>query len=242
MINQLKNCEIPEDLRQIPIQNNPLRIQNLPDHTEIDFYMPAEIEGIEDYIDFLRAVTDARVNDEVNIHINCYGGDITTAFNIIDVLSTSQANINISVEGNCCSAATMIALVGDTWDIMPHSFFMCHTYSSLRFGKRQELNASSEFDKVWLDKSIREIYKGFLTDDELERLMKGEDFYFTAEEVVQRLNNYKKTEVERQELTQKIAEKYQKLISDELTKELDKFDKSHTDNKTKETKSKRSKK
>lgn len=240
MNKRLNTYEVPDDLRQIPIQNNPLRIQTLPDHTEIDFYMPAEIDGIEEYIDFLRAVTDARTNDEVTIHINCYGGDITTAFNIIDVLATSQANIHISVEGNCCSAATMIALVGDTWDIMPHSFFMCHAYSSFRFGKRQELNASSEFDKVWLDKSIREIYKGFLTEDELERLMKGEDFYFTAEEVVTRLNNYKKTEVERQELTQKIAEKYQKLISDELTKELDKFDKSHE--KTKETKNKRNKK
>lgn len=240
MNKRLNTYEVPEDLRQIPIQNNPLRIQTLPDHTEIDFYMPAEIDGIEEYIDFLRAVTDARTNDEVTIHINCYGGDITTAFNIIDVLATSQANIHISVEGNCCSAATMIALVGDTWDIMPHSFFMCHAYSSFRFGKRQELNASSEFDKVWLDKSIREIYKGFLTEDELERLMKGEDFYFTAEEVVTRLNNYKKTEVERQELTQKIAEKYQKLISDELTKELDKFDKSHE--KTKEVKNKRNKK
>lgn len=239
MNKRLNTYEVPEDLRQIPIQNNPLRIQTLPDHTEIDFYMPAEIDGIEEYIDFLRAVTDARTNDEVTIHINCYGGDITTAFNIIDVLATSQANIHISVEGNCCSAATMIALVGDTWDIMPHSFFMCHAYSSFRFGKRQELNASSEFDKVWLDKSIREIYKGFLTEDELERLMKGEDFYFTAEEVVTRLNNYKKTEVERQELTQKIAEKYQKLISDELTKELDKFDKSHE--KTKEVKNKRNK-
>lgn len=240
MNKRLNTYEVPEDLRQIPIQNNPLRIQTLPDHTEIDFYMPAEIDGIEEYIDFLRAVTDARTNDEVTIHINCYGGDITTAFNIIDVLATSQANIHISVEGNCCSAATMIALVGDTWDIMPHSFFMCHAYSSFRFGKRQELNASSEFDKVWLDKSIREIYKGFLTEDELERLMKGEDFYFTAEEVVTRLNNYKKTEVERQELTQKITEKYQKLISDELTKELDKFDKSHE--KTKEVKNKRNKK
>lgn len=229
MINSVKNLEVVEDFRN-PVQvNNPLRVQTLPDHTEIDFYMPPEIEGIDEFIDFLRAVTDARQNDEVNIHINCVGGDIVTAFNIIDVLATSQANIHISVEGNCCSAATMIALTGDSWDIMPHSYFMCHTYTSFRFGKRQEVNATTEFDKKWLDKSIRDIYKNFLTEDELDRMMRGEDFYFTAEEVVDRLNNYRKTELERQELTQKIADKYQKIINDELTKELEKFDKAHTD-------------
>lgn len=227
---KIQDCETLDP--KIPIQNNPLRIQTLPDHTEIDFYMPPEIEDLEEFIDFLRAVTDARQNDEVTIHINCYGGDITTTFNIIDVLSTSQANIHMSVEGNCCSAATMIALAGDSWDIMPHSYFMCHAYTSLRFGKRQEVNASADFDKKWLDKSIRDIYKNFLTEEELDRMMKGEDFYFTAEEVVNRLNNYKKIELERQELTQKIVDKYQKSINAELTKELDKFDKAHTEKKT----------
>lgn len=227
---KIQDCETLDP--KIPIQNNPLRIQTLPDHTEIDFYMPPEIEDLEEFIDFLRAVTDARQNDEVTIHINCYGGDITTTFNIIDVLSASQANIHMSVEGNCCSAATMIALAGDSWDIMPHSYFMCHAYTSLRFGKRQEVNASVDFDKKWLDKSIRDTYKNFLTEEELDRMMKGEDFYFTAEEVVNRLNNYKKIELERQELTQKIVDKYQKSINAELTKELDKFDKAHTEKKT----------
>lgn len=224
----IRDCDYYENLKPgLPIQNNPLRIQNLPDHSEIDFYFPETIEKIDDYIDFLRAVTDARQNDEITIHLNCYGGDITTAFNIADVLTNSQAAVNISIEGNCCSAATIIALVGDSWNILPHSYFMIHSYSAFRFGKRQELNASSEFDKKWLDTALRNIYRDFLDEDELDRMMKGEDFYFTAEEVADRLNNYRKNDLARQDVTQRIVDKYQKMINEELVKELDKFDKAH---------------
>lgn len=226
-----KKTMLPKELLDedvFPIVNNPLKIQTLPDRTVVDFYMPLEIgQDSKEFIDFFRAIDDLRPNDDVNIHINCYGGECSTAFQIIDHLQSSQANINVSVEGNCCSAATLIALSGDSWDIMPHSYFMCHAYSALRFGKKQEIDASHEFDKKWLDKSIREIYKGFLTDDEIDRLMLGQDFYFDADEIVERLGNYKKDEFEKQKVVDEIIEKHQKSINDEIKKRLDEFDKKH---------------
>lgn len=218
-----------ENLSKLDV-NNPLRIQALPDKTVIDFYMPNVIEGdITDYIDFLRAVTDARANDEVIIHINCYGGDIEVAFNIIDILNETQANVHISVEGACASAASMIMLAGDSWDIMPHAYTMCHAYSSFAYGKRQELMASSDFNKKWLDASIRDIYKNFLTPDEIDRMMAGEDFYFTAEETTKRLQNYNKDEFERQDVINKVVQKHQKIINDDLQKALDEFDRKHAE-------------
>lgn len=218
-----------DDLKGI-IQNNPLRVQVLPDKTLIDFYLPQEINtDPKEYIDFFRAIRDARPTDEVVLHINCYGGECSTAFQIIDNLRATQATVTVSIEGNCCSAATMIALAGDQWDIMPHSYFMIHAYSKINWGKRNEINASNDFDKKWLDDSFREIYKGFLTPEEIEQCLEGKDFYFTANETIERLNNYKKDDIEREQVTQKVVDKYQKLINDELTKELKKFDDAHTE-------------
>lgn len=222
-----RSCEEIEIDNKNIIQNNPLRIRSLPEYTEVDFYLIGEIDDISDYIDFLRSISNLKQGDIVNLHINCYGGDVVTAFNILDVLQTTQADIKIFIEGCCCSAATFIALSGDSWEVMPHSYFMCHAYSSFQFGKKQELEASNTFNKKWLDNSIREIYKGFLSDDELERMMRGEDFYFNVDEVVERLANYKKSDIEKQELTQKICDKYQKIIQSELTKELEKFDRNN---------------
>lgn len=211
-----------------PIINNPLKVQTLPDHTEIDFYLPENIGPVSDFIDFLRAVGDTRQNDNVTIHINSYGGDVVTALNIIDVLKTSPANIVISVEGNCCSAASMIMLAGNEWEIMPHSYIMIHSYSAARFGKRNEINASFEFDKKWLDGTFREIYEKFLTDDEIEKVLAGQDLYFTADECLERLDNYKKADMEKNELVQKIAQKYEKLINKEVEDVLGKYEKEHS--------------
>lgn len=231
-----------DDIKGI-IQNNPLYVQALPDKTIIDFYLPLEIDSDpKDYIDFFRALKDARPTDEVILHINCYGGDCATAFQIIDNLRATQATVTISIEGNCCSAATMIALAGDQWDIMPHSYFMIHAYSKLNWGKRNEINASNDFDKKWLDATFREIYKGFLTDEEIEQCLEGKDYYFTADEVINRLNNYKKDDIDRQAVTQKVVEKYQKLINDELAKELKKFDDTHNEKTIKSNKVKNNKK
>lgn len=237
-VKGLKNIanEEDDDLKNV-VLNNPLRIQALPDKTVIDFYLPIEIDSdIKEYIDFFRALRDARATDEVILHINCYGGDCTTAFQIIDNLKITQATVTISVEGNCCSAATMVALAGDQWDIMPHSYFMVHSYSKLNYGKRNEINASNDFDKKWLDESFREIYKGFMSSEEIEECLEGKDFYFTANEVIDRLNNYKKDDIDRQEVTQKVVDKYQKLINDELSRELKKFDDAHSEKIVKEKK------
>lgn len=224
MIRNKQNIDEDEDLKGI-ILNNPLKIQALPDKTVIDFYLPLEIDiDPKEYIDFFRALKDARATDEVILHINCYGGECSTAFQIIDNLRATQATVTISIEGNCCSAATMIALAGDQWDVMPHCRFMVHAYSKLDYGKRNEVNASNEFDKKWLDGTFREIYKGFMTDEEIESCLEGKDYYFTAEEVIERLNNYKKDDIDREAVTQRVVDKYQKLINDELTKELKKFD------------------
>lgn len=222
-----------DDIKGV-ILNNPLRVQVLPDKTVIDYYLPLEIDADpKEYIDFFRALRDARPTDEVIVHINCYGGEAATAFQIIDNMRASQATILVSIEGACCSAATFVALAGDSWDVMPHSYFMCHAYSTVLFGKRQEVNAATDFDKKWLDRAMREIYNGFLTEDEINLLMEGKDYYFDADEVIDRLNTYKKDDFERQAVVNDIVEKHQKLINDELEKALDSFDKAHTVKETK---------
>lgn len=224
--NFFKQQEEAIDEDKLPIFNLPLKVQPLPDKTIIDFYLPQEIDiSPKEYIDFFRALRDARQNDEVYLHINCFGGEVSTAFQIIDNLRDTQATVHISIEGNCCSAATLIALAGDDWDVYPHSYFMCHAYSCLRWGKKQEIDSQHEFDKKWLEKNIREIYKGFLTDDEIDRMMRGEDFYFDADEIVERLENYRHDDFERQEVVNKIVESTQKELNEKIQKALEDFDK-----------------
>lgn len=220
----MKNAK-PEVAEFVQSANEPLKIFNTPEGAKIDYFFPREISSDpSEFIDFLRALNDAKDDDEVDIHLNCCGGDLTTTKQIIDTIINCPARVKISVEGDCASAATMIALTADELEVSPHSSFMIHCWSSLVGGKWQELKSLYEFDKIQTTAFFKEIYKGFLTDEEIERCLNGEDFYFSADEITKRVAASRKRDYEKQELIQKIADKYQTAINKEIEKELAKFD------------------
>lgn len=205
--------------------NKYLKVSILPTGTVIDFYLPQVIEELKDYIDFFRAVRDAKADDIVNVHINCYGGQVDVAFNIIDVLKETAAQVKIFVEGVCASAATMIMLAGQDIEVSEHARIMIHAWSGGFWGKWNEQIASFKFDETWMQQKFRDIYKGFLTREEIESVLAGQDIYFDADETVERLTKAKQKEIEKQRIVNEIAAKYQAAINKELTIALADFDK-----------------
>ena len=211
-------CEELEDEKD---RLNCLSITETPDGKIIDFYLYKEIESLLPYIPFLRAVEQAKENDTICLHINCYGGDLDVAFNIIDVLNLCKAHINISVEGPCASAASMILLTGDNWRLCPHSYVMVHAWTAWRYGKKNEIDAQHDFDKAFLEKKFREIYKDFMSEEELDRCLRGEDFYFDPNETSLRLQKYQADVIKKQKAINEATAKYQGLIDKEIQEILD---------------------
>lgn len=207
------------------IQNNTLKITETNEKRIVDFYLINEISNIRDYIDFLRAVDSCRPQDEIIIHINNYGGVMDVAMNIYDSLKLSQSNVTINIEGACCSSASMIMLAGNCWNVYPHSYVMIHAWSGAECGKWNEIKQQYEFDENVVQKQFKELYKDFLTDEEIEDCLKGKDFYFDAEEVIKRLNNYQKDEIEMDKAIGKISEKYSALAQKEVDNFLKKSNK-----------------
>ena len=104
------------------------------------------------------------------------------------VMSESQANILTSVEGACMSAATMVFLSGDLFEISDHSMFMFHNYSGGTIGKGGEMYDNIMYERKWSDKFMRSVYAGFLTDDEITSILENKDIWMEPEEVFKRLN------------------------------------------------------
>ena len=205
-------------------ENKRLKVTETPNGSTIDFYLPRVIAEPKEYIDFLRAVREAKADDTVIVHINCYGGDCDVAFNIIDVLNLTPAHTKVCIEGLCASAATMIMLAAKEAEITEHAHIMIHAWSGGYYGKWNEQTASFEFDRTWMVKKFREIYKGFLTESEIDAVLNGTDMYLDADETIERLNASHKKELERQALIASIAEKHQAAINKELSVALANFD------------------
>ena len=152
------------------------------------FYLVGEITTPDDYVDWFEIIRNATENDIVKIHINSPGGNLFTAVQFMRVMGESQARIIASVEGACMSAATMVFLSADGFEISEHSMFMFHNYSGGTIGKGGEMYDNIMYERKWSDKFMRSIYDGFLTDTEIKSMLENKDIWMEPEEVFKRLN------------------------------------------------------
>jgi ATP-dependent protease ClpP protease subunit len=156
-----------------------------------EFYLSGEIKRAEEYIDWFDIIRNAGKNDVINIHINSYGGDLFTAIQMIRVLGECEGTVITSVEGACMSAATMIFLCADGFEVSGHSMFMFHNYSGGTIGKGGEMYDNIIHERKWSEKLLRDIYADFLTEDEVESILNNKDIWMDGEEVIKRLESKK---------------------------------------------------
>jgi ATP-dependent protease ClpP protease subunit len=162
-----------------------------------EFYLTGEITEAEDYIDWFTTIRNASANDVVRIFINSPGGDLFTAIQFMRVLRETQAHIAVSVEGSCMSAATIIFLCGEEFEITPHSLFMIHQYTSGYFGRGNHVRDQVKVESKWSEDLFNDIYEGFLSPTEIRSMIEGQDMWFTHEEAIERLNKRFKVKTEK---------------------------------------------
>ena len=152
-----------------------------------EFYLSGEIKRADEYIDWFDIIRNAGKNDVVNIHINSYGGDLFTAIQMIRALGECEGTVICSVEGACMSAATMIFLCADGFEVSGHSMFMFHNYSGGTIGKGGEMYDNIVHERKWSEKLLRDIYADFLAEDEIESILNNKDIWMDGDEVIKRL-------------------------------------------------------
>ena len=153
-----------------------------------EFYLSGEIEDASEYTEWFDTIRNARATDTVKIYINSCGGDLYTALQFLRVLSETDAHVITSVEGACMSAATMIFLHGDEFEVTPHSLFMFHNYSAGVFGKGGEMFDQLQFERAWSENFLREVYHDFLTPDEIKSMLDNKDIWMTSQQVLARID------------------------------------------------------
>ena len=152
-----------------------------------EFYLSGPIDDAENYIEWFDTIRNASAVDTIRIYINSPGGDLYTTLQFLRVMSDTDATVVTSVEGACMSAATMIFLHGHQQEVTPHSLFMFHNYSAGVFGKGGEMYDQLQFERKWSENFMREVYRDFLTEEEIQSMMHNKDIWMDSDEVVRRL-------------------------------------------------------
>lgn len=152
-----------------------------------EFYLSGEIESSDEYISWFDTIRHAGENDVIKIYINSYGGDVFTAIQLMRALKETPASIVMSVEGACMSAATMVFLCGQAFEVSEHSMFMFHNYSGGTVGKGGEMLDQLQHEKSWSERLLHKVYEDFLTKEEIDSMLNNKDIWMDGHEVVKRL-------------------------------------------------------
>ena len=157
--------------------------------TQYEFYLSGDVASPDNYTEWFDIIRNATPNDEVYIRINSRGGYMSTATQFLRVMAETQAEVTCSIEGDCMSAATMIFLAADRFEITPHSSFMIHNYSGGSIGKGGEIYDQAVFERDWSKQLLDNVYQDFLTKSEIKSLLDGKDIWLHYTDVAKRTTN-----------------------------------------------------
>lgn len=97
-------------------------------------------------------------DDEITLNIASNGGDVFAASEIYTMLKDSKKNIVVNVQGLAASAASVIAMAGNTVRMSPTSQMMIHKASVATYGNADDLDHESDVLNS-IDKSIAMAYE-----------------------------------------------------------------------------------
>lgn len=125
-------------------------------------------------------------NEPLEVVINSGGGDVYAGSEIYTALRDYRGDVTVKVVGIAASAASVIAMAGDTIEISPTAQIMIHNVSSGASGDHRALAHEAEVLKNY-NNSIASAYldKTGIEKDELLELMNHET-WLTAEQAVEK--------------------------------------------------------
>lgn len=178
---------IPKDATRIWELDVPIVQDKDAKHTKV--YITGGIEEPCIYNELCYLLDTADKTTTFDLYINTPGGIIDSAFMIANSIEASPATVTAVLSGTVASAGTLITMVCDHVVAQPHLSFMIHNYSGGMSGKGHEMKARQKFTDDHLNQAFKTFYSGFLTDDEMHKVIEGTDIWMPAEEVTERWNN-----------------------------------------------------
>lgn len=150
-------------------------------------YLKSILESPEEYIDALSCLSGAGENDLFEIYLNSAGGSLSALDTILFGIQRSEAHIKVIASGTVASAATFFMFHCDEFEVSANTQFLFHSASFWSGGKSQDAYEYTAFQHEACSKLMRETYKHFFTEEELDDIIKNKrEWWMDAEEFSER--------------------------------------------------------
>lgn len=152
---------------------------------EFPIYLFGEIQDASDFLSTIEALNTATPEDIVCINLSSVGGSLyATDTLLFEIRKAQERGIEVGVSGSglIASAGSLILLAATYFELSEDAVVMLHCGSLGDGGTLAEFKAASTFHIKHMESIFTKHYKHFLSDEEIQQLINGKDFWLTASE------------------------------------------------------------
>ena len=167
-----------------------LKVQPYYNTLAYDIFIDEGIDSPAYYRSVISAINKANEGDSINLFINSGGGLVSTASAIIHAMDRCKGKITAHLVGDCCSAATMISLHADEGEISDNVTYMIHNISFGVCNSAEKVKDHHDFVQQSNRDTMYREYSGLLSDEEIEKVLAGKEYWFNKSELETRLKSF----------------------------------------------------
>lgn len=160
---------------------------DIVDERPLDWWTGEPKEG--DYITpkEAREIFEKIEEDDIELHINSYGGSVFASISIFNYLKSLGKNITTINDGIFASGASLIFMVGDDRIMPENTMLMIHRASTFAWGNCNELREQADILEKLDNSTVMANYKNHFkgTDEELMELIDKET-WLSADECLEK--------------------------------------------------------
>lgn len=172
-----------------------------------------EIKSPLYYRGVTQAIYELKEGDMVQFDIASPGGQLDGLISLLAAIENTEAHVVANIIGSASSAASILALSCDEIYVSSYATMLVHNASYSIGGKAADIKGYVNHLSDISEKMIKEVYKYFLTADEMEKVISDTDLWFNSEQITERLERKQKGEL---------------LEIEEIKKQLDKIQQEDT--------------
>lgn len=152
------------------------------------FDTPEYIEHLGQFQNLIDVCEDAHQDEVIVLNVMCNGGRFDVTTRVFNALRNTEATVLTINQNVAASGGSILLLAGDQIGYAPFSTTMIHTSTLGQYPDKlpEVLGSVTHHDKTLRD-FYTEVYTGFLTEEELEDVLKGQPIYVYDDEHNERL-------------------------------------------------------
>lgn len=177
-----KEDEMSEEIQKFIVTSEPLS-------TKYEVNIDETFEHTSQFSDVVFILEKAVAGDQVKLNLSSNGGSLAAVIPMLNAMKNSAAQVDVHIVSDIGSACTFIPMYADSVEINDYATVMCHNVYYGTEGTGHTVKDYVEYTTKATETLLREVYFGFFTEDEINMMLSGKEFWMGKEEFITRYEN-----------------------------------------------------